>query len=243
MNPEPLPDHSLSGLLRLAWPIIVSRSTQVVMGLADALFVAHLGENALASVTAGAMNSVAVFILPMGICFIVASFSSQLAGRGEAAAARRYGWYGLAVAGLAQGLALLVIPWLPALFGTLHYSPALADGLCAYLAVRLLSTGVGVGIEALGNYYSGLGRTAMVMRANLAAMLLNILFLWFLVDGHAGFPALGIRGAAWANVGATAIAFAGFFSAFLWQGRGLGRLGLRLGEFARMLRFGLPSGL
>jgi MATE family multidrug resistance protein len=236
-------DHSLPSLLSLAWPIIVSRSTQVVMGIADALFVAHLGESALASVTAGAMNSAAVFIFPMGVTFIVASFSSQLAGRGEPGAARRYGWYGLAVALLAQVLALAVLPWLPALFGSLHYAPALVDGLCAYLSIRLLSTGVAVGIEALGNYYSGLGRTAMVMRANLSAMLLNILLLWLLVDGHAGFPALGIRGAAWANLGATGLAFAGFFAAFLWQGRSLGRLGLKLGEFGRMLRFGLPSGL
>jgi MATE family multidrug resistance protein len=243
MPTQSLPKHSLSSLLSLAWPIIVSRSTQVVMGLADALFVAHLGENALASVTAGAMNSAAVFIFPMGVSFIVASFSSQLAGRGESAAARRYGWYGLAVAALAQVLALLAIPWLPTVFGSLHYAPALVDGLCAYLSIRLLSTGVAVGIEALGNYYSGLGRTAMVMRANLAAMLLNILFLWFLVDGHAGFPALGIRGAAWSNLLATGLAFAGFFAAFLWQGRGLGRLGLKAGEFTRMLRFGLPSGL
>ena len=243
MPPPSLPKHSLSSLLSLAWPIIVSRSTQVVMGLADALFVAHLGENALASVTAGAMNSAAVFIFPMGVSFIVASFSSQLAGRGESAAARRYGWYGLAVAALAQVLALVAIPCLPAAFGSLHYAPALVDGLCAYLSIRLLSTGVAVGIEALGNYYSGLGRTAMVMRTNLAAMLLNILFLWFLVDGHAGFPALGIRGAAWANLLATGLAFAGFFAAFLWQGRGLGRLGLKFSEFTRMLRFGLPSGL
>jgi MATE family multidrug resistance protein len=243
MPPEPLPKHSLASLLSLAWPIIVSRSTQVVMGLADALFVAHLGENALASVTAGAMNSAAVFIFPMGISFIVASFSSQLAGRGEAAAARRYGWYGLAVAALAQVLALLVIPWLPGVFGSLHYAPALVDGLCAYLSVRLLSTGMAVGIEALGNYYSGLGKTTMVMRANLTAMLLNIVFLWLLVDGHANFPALGVRGAAWANVLATGLAFAGFMAAFLWQGRRLGHLGLKFSEFGRMLRFGLPSGL
>jgi MATE family multidrug resistance protein len=241
--PAAPPAHSLRQLLRLAWPIIISRSTQVVMGVADALFVAHLGVDALAAVTAGAMNSVAVFIFPMGVAFIVASYSSQLAGRGEQAAARRYGWYGLAVAGLAQLLALAVIPFLPGIFGSFRYSPALVRGLCAYLSIRLLSTGAGVGIEALGNHYSGLGRTSMVMRASLAAMALNILFLWLWVDGHAGFPALGIQGAAWANVAATSIAFGGFLAVFLWQGRGLGPLGLQGAELWRMLKFGLPSGL
>lgn len=243
MPNESLTKHTLGGLLGLAWPIIIARSTQVVMGLADALFVAHLGVNALASVTAGAMNSFAVFIFPMGIVFIVSSFSSQLAGRGEPTAARRYGWYGLAVAALAQLLALAVIPFLPKVFGSFHYAPELVSGLCSYLAIRLLSTGAGVGIEALGNYYSGLGKTSMVMRANVAAMLLNVGFLWLLVDGHAGFPGLGVQGAAWANVLATTLAFAGFFGVFLWQGRGLGKLGMQGREFLRMLRFGLPSGL
>ena len=43
------PSISFGALLRLAWPIVVSRSTQVAIGLADALMVAHLGESALAA--------------------------------------------------------------------------------------------------------------------------------------------------------------------------------------------------
>jgi MATE family multidrug resistance protein len=241
--PEPLIKHNLPGLLRLAWPIIVSRSTQVVVGLADALMVAHLGETAMASVTAGAMNSYAAFIFPMGVSFIVQSFSSQLSGRGDAVAARRYGWYGLMVSGLAQVLALATIPLLPWIFGFFPYSPEVAAGLCTYLSIRFLSTGAGVGIEALGNYYGGTGNTSILMKANIAAMLLNILVNWLLIDGNLGFPALGFRGAAWGSVISVSLAFGGFFGVFLYQGRRLGRLGLKASEFLRMMRFGLPAGL
>src|SRR5688572_21637087 len=94
---ESTPKATLSGLLGLAWPIIISRSTQAVVGLADALMVAHLGESALAATSAGAMNSYALFIFPMGIAFVVASFSSQLTGKGDRVGARRYGWYGLSL--------------------------------------------------------------------------------------------------------------------------------------------------
>lgn len=189
--------HNLSGLLTLAWPIIISRSTQVVVGLADALMVAHLGETALAAVTAGAMNSYAAFIFPMGVAFIVSSFSSQLTGRGETIAVRRYGWYGLMVAGLAQLLALVSIPFLPWIFGKFGYSPEVASAICAYLSIRFLSTGTGVGIEALGNYYSGMGNTSILMKTNISAMVLNIFINWLLIDGNWGFPALGFKGAAW----------------------------------------------
>src|SRR5262245_19407301 len=106
-NTHPTPvEPNLKGLLGLAWPVIISRSTQVVIGLSDALMVAHLGEASLAAVTAGALNSVAAFIFPMRITFIISSFSAQLTGAGDPAAARRYGYYGLILAVIAQVLLL-----------------------------------------------------------------------------------------------------------------------------------------
>jgi MATE family multidrug resistance protein len=238
-----LPKHNLKSLLSLAWPVIISRSTQVVVGLADAVMVAHLGQANMAAVTAGALNSVAFFILPMGIVFIVSSFSSQLAGRGDAVAARRYGWYGLGLAGLAQLLMLATLPFLPSLLGHLNYAPEVHAAMGLYLHVRLLSTGFVVGLEALGNYYAGLGNTSIMMKANIVAMSLAVLLNWLLIDGHCGFPAMGVAGAAWACVFSVGTAFLGLLGVFLWQGRSLEKPKLKLAEFTRMLRFGLPSGL
>lgn len=230
-------------LLALAWPVIVSRSTQVVVGLADALMVAHLGESPMAATTAGSLNAVAAFILPMGVVFIVSSFSAQLSGRGDRAGARRYGWYGLGVAALAQLVMLAGLPLLPRVLGLLHYAPEVEAAMNAYLRIRLLSTGFVVGVEALGNYFGGLGNTAAAMRANLAAMTLNVLFNWLLIGGNLGFPALGVRGAALASVLATLGALLVLLAMFLREGRSVERTPLRLAEFRRMLRFGLPLGL
>lgn len=235
--------HSLKDLLTLAWPIVVSRSTQVVVGLCDALMVAHLGDAALAAVSAGGMNAWAAFIFPMGIVFIVSSFSSQLTGRGDRVSARRYGWYGLILSGGTHALLLLALPALPWLMAQFDYTPEVEAAMGAYMGIRLLSTGAAIGIEALGNYYGGLGNTAILMRTNLVAMALNVFFNWLLIFGNWGFPAMGIRGAALASVLATSIAFSGFLFAFLWHGRGLPLPKLRWREFAHMLRFGLPSGL
>ena len=87
---------TLAQLLTLAWPVVITRSAQVVVGFTDAAMVARLGEKALAATTAGATNAFTILILPMGMVFIVSSFSSQLTGKGDAAGARRYGFYGLA---------------------------------------------------------------------------------------------------------------------------------------------------
>ncbi len=234
----------LRPLLALAWPIVVSRSSQVVVGIADAVMVAHLGAAALAATTAGAFNAFTFFILPMGTVFIVSSFSAQLFGMGDLRGARRYAWYGLAVAAAAGLLGALSLPLVPLVLAPLPYAPEVRALMEDYLAIRLLSAGAVVGTEALANYYGGLGNTRLPMRASVAAMLLNVAGCFVLIDGRLGAPALGVRGSAIAGSAATGAAFLGLFAVFVLDGRRAGGPGpFRIRELLRLLRYGLPSGL
>lgn len=244
-TPSELAAPSLKALLRLAWPIVVSRSTQVVVGLCDALMVAGLGEAALAATTAGAMNAFALMILPMGVCFIVSSFASQLFGRGDGVGARRYGFYGLGVAAATQVLCLAGMVLVPWVLGKMDYAPDVRAQMSDYLVIRLLGGGAAIGLEALGNYYGGIGNTSLPMRANLLAMGLNVGFNWILIGGNLGAPALGVQGASLASVLSTWVAFAALLGVFLWQGKRQGAVvpALHARELWRMLRFGIPSGL
>jgi MATE family, multidrug efflux pump len=244
------PAPSLRMLLALAWPIVVSRSSQVVVGVSDAALVHHLGEAALAATTTGALNTLTLLILPMGVVFIVSSFSSQLFGAGNAQGARRYGFYGLGVALGAQVVAMAALPSIPWVLGHFDYSAEVRRLMADYLVIRLLSAGPAVGIEALANYYGGLGRTRLPMVASVAAMVLNVAGNWLLIDGHLGLPAMGVRGSALASAVSTSVAFAALLAVFLADrprdahGRRAPWLPpLSLSELANMLRFGLPSGL
>jgi MATE family multidrug resistance protein len=234
---------TLRALLALAWPIVVSRSTQVVVGIADAVMVAPLGAAALAATTTGAINAFALFILPMGTVFIVSSFSAQLFGKGDLAGARRFGWYGLALAGGTQLLAFVSVPLVPLALSPLGYAADVRAAMGDYLAIRLLSGGAVVGMEALGNYYGGLGNTRLPMRASVAAMALNVFGNWVLIGGNLGAPALGVSGAAIASALSTGVAFLGLLAVFVAGSRAEGGVRLRRAELWRMLRFGLPSGL
>jgi len=234
----------LARLLELAWPLVVSRSTQVVIGVCDAVMVAPLGEAAVAATTTGALNVYAFFILPMGITFIVSTFSAQLYGERDVAGARRYGFYGLAVA-LAGGLLCLVAIALRKPFLALFpYTPEVRTQMDAYLGIRLLCGGAAIGMEALAAYYGGLGNTRLPMRASIAAMVMNVFGNWMLIGGHLGAPALGVAGAALSNTIATTVAFAALLAHFIAEGRAGGELipSLRAAELGRMLRYGLPSG-
>lgn len=236
---------SFRQLLELSWPIVVTRSSQSVIGFSDALMTARLGASALAATTTGAINVFALVILPMGMAFIVQSFSSQLIGAGRAEAARRYAWYGLILAGGFGLIGLAAIPAVPWVLGLLAYEPAVAALMSDYIAIRLLAVGAIVGTEALGNWYGGLGHTRLQMVAGLVSMVANVFLNWVLIYGKLGAPALGVRGAALASTIASWLGFV--FLAWVF-GRGwviapTRRLGLRFSEFVRVLRFGYPHGL
>ncbi len=240
----------LRQLLILAWPIVLARSAQAAIGFADAAMIAHLGEDALAATTTGALNSFGLMILPMGIVFIIQSFAAQLAGQRGLGGARRFAWYGLILAGLTQVLAIAAIPLIGLAVAQLNYTPAVQVLLTSYVSIRLLGVGAAVATEALGNWYGGLGDTRLSLLANVTAMITNIGLNWLLIYGHLGLPALGVEGAAIASVIATwlgllvvVLVFArGYMpGAVVSAVPGLGRL--RWPEFTRMLRFGLPNGL
>jgi multidrug resistance protein, MATE family len=242
-TPAPTPPATLGTLLKLAGPIVISRASQTIVGLSDALMVAHLGAAALAATATGGLNSYTVLILPMGVTFIVSSFASQLFGKGDVAGARRYGWYGLLVALGTLVLSLIAQPFIEPVLSLLAYTDEVHALMSAYIRIRLLSAGAAIGIEALSNYYGGLGRTWPGMVANLIAMVFNVLGNYLLIDGHFGLPAMGVAGAAWASTLSTIIGFVAFLAYFLHEAKPEARAHLKLPEFGRMLRFGLPSGV
>jgi MATE family multidrug resistance protein len=236
---------TLKALLTLAWPVVISRLSQTVITLSDAVMVAPLGEDAIAATTTGGLNAILMMILPMGMVFLVGSFASQLFGKGDFAGARRYGWYGLVLAALTELVALGSLPFVGLVVGALGFSTGVEIAMTQYLVLRLISAGPAIGIEALGSYYGGLGRTQIQMRANLLAMGLNVFLNWLFIYGNLGCPALGVQGAALASTLATTIAFALVFRYFLREARRSGSAGRALSrsEFTRLLRFGLPNGI
>jgi MATE family multidrug resistance protein len=236
---------TVSTLLALAWPMIVSRSTQTVIGISDALLVADLGSAAVAATGTGAFNTFAILILPMGTLSIVQSFVSQLFGKGDLAGARRYAWYGLILALETQLVCMAGALLVPIALAKFSYAPDVRELMTRYMQIRLMCGGAAMGIEALGAYYAGMGRTRLPMIASVFAMVLNVALNWVLVRGRLGAPAMGVPGSALASALATWVAFIAFFAFFARErvARSAQSFARSAREYARMMRFGVPSGL
>lgn len=243
---RPAAQVSLSQLLTLAWPVVLARATQSVIGFSDALMVAPLGEESLAAVTTGALNTYAFIILPMGTVFIVQSFAAQLRGRGELSAVRRYAIYGLLLALFAGLLGLLAVPFIPELLSGLGYAQRVHALMSEYLMIRLVSVVPAVGMEALGNWYGGLGNTRAYMVAGVVAMVTNVVLDYAWIEPRFGLPGYGVAGASWASVISTWLGF-GVIARDFVRGRGHdplpGKIELRGAELLRTLRFGFPNGV
>lgn len=241
------PQYGLRVLLALAWPVVVARSTQAVIGFCDALMTAPLGEAAMAATTTGAMNAFALAILPMGVVFIVQSFASQLYGKGDLASARAYGWHGLILAAIAGAVSAAAIPLVDSGLALLPYESDVHRAMTDYIEIRLLSIGAFIAVELIGNWYGGLGNTRLHMIAGILMMVVNVALNWVLIFGNLGAPALGVEGAAWASVIASLVGlgflFACFYRSWFVPGGKVARVRLRMREMLRVLRFGLPNGL
>lgn len=234
---------TLRDLFVLAWPVVVGRAAQSVVGFADAAMVAPLGPDALAAVGNGALNALAVMMLPMGVVTIVSSYASQLHDSVDRARLRRYGWYGLGLAAATELLGLVCLPLVAWLLGRAAYAPMVRALMTEYLVIRLVGAGAAVGLEALSHWFAGQGDTRLGLRANLLVMLLNVPLNAMLIRGAWGFAPMGVRGAALASVIATAVGFGYALWRFVGVGRGVSACGWRWSEVQRMLRFGLPNGV
>jgi len=127
-----------------------------------------------------------------------------------------------------------------------HFPAAMAGEMTGYLQWRTWSIGAFIGMEALSNWFGGLGDTKVGLRASVVTMVTNVALNWVLIYGHLGAPAMGVRGAALASGLATLAGLALLLVAFARRQRELAGgtpLALRRAEFMRMLRFGIPNGL
>jgi MATE family multidrug resistance protein len=101
--------------------------------------------------------------------------------------------------------------------------------------------------NALSCFYSGQGKTRIVMLVDMVSVVVNIVLDYLWIFGHAGFPAAGIAGAAWATCVAVAVKLAVYLLLLL---RARNRRVYGSWDWAfhwplcrRLLKFGGPAGL
>ena len=235
-------------VLVIAIPLVLSTATWSVQHFVDRMFLAWYSPETIAAAMPAGMLSFTVISIFMGTAGYVSTFVAQYHG------AKRYHrigpalWQGIYIS-LFGGLVMLgIIPLAEPAFRLIGHGPSIQQHEVIYFQIMCLGGGAYIGSYALSGFFSGRGKTWPVMWVNAATTVVNLVLDYALIFGRWGFPELGIRGAAIATVVAGVFSLLLFFALLFSAGNDRvyhTRRGWRLEKdlFARLLRFGFPSGM
>jgi len=239
---------SLRELLSVAVPLVLSSGSLSLMIAIDRLFLTWYSEDALAACTPAAALHWTVMSAFVGTITYVNAFVAQYEGAGRKDRVMASVWQAIFLAVGAGAIFLILVPFTSEIFDLVGHAPPVRRletqffrTLCFGAVPMLLNM-------ALGAFYSGRGKTRVVMYVDFILAAVNIGLDPFLIFGIGPFPRLGIVGAALATdiaytVGVIAYVVLSFRSADcaaygFWKDVRIDKDLLR-----RLLRYGLPTGL
>lgn len=192
--------------LDMAWPAILESFFTAFAGLVDSLMVSSLGSYAVAAVGLTTQPKFLGLALFVAANVSISALVARRKGEGKREDANRiFATFLVFVLVMAVLLSVLLVVCADPIIRfcgseeLTHHS--------AVLYFRIIMGGmifncIQMGVNAAQR---GAGNTRITMRTNLVSNLVNIIANYLLIQGHFGFPALGIRGAALATVLGTVV--------------------------------------
>lgn len=243
--------HSASGyreVLVLAWPLVLSTGSHTVQQFVNRVFLSWYSPEALAASLPGGALSFTVLCFFIGTASYANTFVAQYHGARQYDRIASSVWQAVYFA-LVASVVILPFAFLSGpLFRLAGHGVEVQALESQYFRILILGGGFSILSSAVSAFFTGRGLTVTVMRVNVSATVLNCVLDYLLIFGKLGLPNLGIAGAAYATVISQGVAAVWFMGLFLLgtDGRSWGVWRARAFDrelFARLLRFGTPSGL
>lgn len=260
LAPEPLPiggvvvaddpEHagSLNELLRIAVPLMISSGSVSLMHLANAVFLTWDSSTSLAAVVPAGVLQWTLISTVFGTVQYANTFVAQYEGAGRRDRATAAVWQAIYLALIGGVLLNLLALFAGPLFDAIGHDPEVAALEADYFGTLCFSSVPMLLTAALTCFFSGQGKTRVVMVVNVIGVSVNILGDYLLIFGNGPFPKLGIRGAGISTIAAQIVE--SLLLAWLifqpelrathgtWRNRAFDRE-----LFKRFLKFGFPQGV
>ena len=193
--------------LRVAWPAVMESFFVALVGMVDSLMVSRLGTYAVAAVGLTTQPKFLGLALFSAVNVALSAITARRKGQNDREAANRTMLLVLFYVLLVGAVVSVICVTFADSFIRLAGSKAdTHDAAVAYFRIimgGMMFTIISLAINAAQR---GSGNTKIAMRTNLTSNLVNVVFNYLLIEGHFGFPALGIEGAALATVIGTVVA-------------------------------------
>lgn len=231
-----------------AVPLMISMMSTTVMMFIDRLFLLHYSAEAVAASLPSGIFAFSVICFPLGVASYVSTFVAQYYGAGRHREIGPKVWQGIWIGVASVPLSIACIPLASYTFGLTATSESMRSMEIDYFVSLSFSGGTHVLAGALSGFFSGRGKTWVVMFVDAFAALVNVVLDYCWIFGKFGFPEWGIAGAGWATTVALWIKIAIYFALFLrrkerddygtWSGRRFDRH-----VTWRLFKYGAVSGV
>lgn len=239
---------SLRSLSTIAFPMIASQASETIMLFVDRIFLSWLGKLHIAASMSGGLSSFVFSSLFAGIVGYTNAIVAQYYGAGRHRRCVETTAQGIYTSIVFTPVLFLLIPVVHRLFSIVGHSPEQIDLEFRYFRILMSGAFLVLLRQTLVGFFLGIGRTRIVMVANLIGMIVNVPINYILIFGKMGFPVLGIEGAAIGTILGSSTIFVVLLIAYIRheyfrETPVREAFKLRWDLTARLLRYGMPAGI
>jgi MATE family multidrug resistance protein len=235
-------------MLVIALPMVVSSACGTVMIFTDRLFLSRLSSQQMSAAMGGGLTSFMLTTFVIGLTGYSTALVAQYLGAGQKERCPAATIQALIICLLAYPVILACRPLGLWLFEVMKIPAEQLVPQKIYFNILLYWVFIDLLRNCMCCFFSGVGKTRIVMFSSILAMLINVALDYIFIFGKLGVPAMGIAGAAYATiighaVGMGILVWAYFrkttrdeyavMKSFRYDGE----------MMKKLLRFGYPSGV
>lgn len=195
--------------ISVAWPAMAESFFVTLAGMIDTMMVSALGSYAVAAVGLTNQPKFIALTLFFGINIAVSALVARRKGEQRRESANEILltalWMTVALCVVISAVFVIFTPQIMIFAGS---NADTHEAAVEYFQIIMAGTFFNVLTMVINAAQRGSGNTRLSMTTNLTSSAVNVLFNYLLIEGHLGFPAWGIRGAAVATVLGTVVSAA-----------------------------------
>ena len=235
-------------VLKVSLPLVISMSSTMIMEFTDRVFLANYSLDAIAAALPAGIASFLFISFFLGTAQYLNVFVAQYVGSGRPQRVGAALWQGIYFS-LVSGAALAGLSFLAEPLFQFGGHPIEVQVLeVVYFKVLCLGSGILIVGTALSCFFSGRGRTRLVMIISMLGTLFNIPLDYALINGIWIFPEWGILGAGIATVMSWSLVTL-IFAVLVFTKKNervfkvLTHRAVEADLFGRLMRYGIPSAI
>jgi MATE family multidrug resistance protein len=235
-------------MLVIALPMVVSSACGTVMIFTDRLFLSRLGSEQMSAAMGGGLTSFMLTTFVIGLTGYSTALVAQYLGAGRKERCPAATTQALIICLLAYPVILACRPVGLWLFEAMKIPAEQLVPQKIYFNILLYWVFIDLLRNCMSCFFSGIGKTRIVMFSSILAMVVNVGLDYVFIFGKFGVPAMGIAGAAYATIIGEAVGLGVLVWAYFHKTNRAAYAVMKSfhydGEMMKkLLRFGSPSGV